>query len=202
MPDTALPAADSLPADVAGAADTDVAASAVDPADARYMGLALAEARKAWQEGEVPVGAVVVKDGEVIATGYNQPIGRHDPTAHAEIMALRAAAAKLGNYRLPGCELYVTLEPCAMCSGAMMHARLARVVYAAGDPKTGVCGSVLDLFALEALNHHTRVDGGVLADEAAAMLRGFFADRRAARRAPAAAPEAAAATSAIEGSGA
>jgi tRNA(adenine34) deaminase len=202
MPDTALPAADSLPADVAGAADTDVAASAVDPADARYMGLALAEARKAWQEGEVPVGAVVVKDGEVIATGYNQPIGRHDPTAHAEIMALRAAAAKLGNYRLPGCELYVTLEPCAMCSGAMMHARLARVVYAAGDPKTGVCGSVLDLFALEALNHHTRVDGGVLADEAAAMLRGFFAERRAARRAPAAAPEAAAATSAIEGSGA
>jgi len=202
MPDTALPAADSLPADAAGAADTEVAASAGDPADARYMGLALAEARKAWREGEVPVGAVVVKDGEVIATGYNQPIGRHDPTAHAEIMALRAAAAKLGNYRLPGCELYVTLEPCAMCSGAMMHARLARVVYAAGDPKTGVCGSVLDLFALAELNHHTRVDGGVLADEAAAMLRGFFAERRAARRAPAAAPEAAAATSASEGSGA
>jgi tRNA(adenine34) deaminase len=176
MPDAALPAIDA-------AADTAAAA------DARYMGLALAEARKAWLEGEVPVGAVVVKDGEVIATGYNQPIGRHDPTAHAEIMALRAAAERLGNYRLPGCELYVTLEPCAMCSGAMMHARLARVVYAAGDPKTGVCGSVLDLFALEELNHHTRVDGGVLADEAATMLRAFFAERRAARRAPAAAPD-------------
>jgi tRNA(adenine34) deaminase len=151
-------------------------------ADEKYMALALAEARKAWTRGEVPVGAVVVKDGEVVATGYNQPIGRHDPTAHAEIMALRAAADRLGNYRLPGCELYVTLEPCAMCSGAMMHARLARVVYAAGDPKTGVCGSVLDLFALEQLNHHTAVLGGVLADEAGAMLKGFFAERRAARR--------------------
>jgi tRNA(adenine34) deaminase len=152
--------------------------------DETWMGLALLEARKAWAQGEVPVGAVVVKDGEVVATGYNQPIGRHDPTAHAEIMALRAAAEKLGNYRLPGCELYVTLEPCAMCSGAMMHARLARVVYAAGDPKTGVCGSVLDLFALEQLNHHTAVVGGVLANEAGAMLKGFFAERRAARRAP------------------
>jgi tRNA(adenine34) deaminase len=152
-------------------------------ADETWMGLALLEARKAWAQGEVPVGAVVVKDGEVVATGYNQPIGRHDPTAHAEIMALRAAAEKLGNYRLPGCELYVTLEPCAMCSGAMMHARLARVVYAAGDPKTGVCGSVLDLFALEQLNHHTAVVGGVLAIEAGAMLKGFFAERRAARRA-------------------
>jgi tRNA(adenine34) deaminase len=155
---------------------------AADAADQRFMALALAEARKAWAEGEVPVGAVVVRDGEVIATGYNQPIGRHDPTAHAEIMALRAAAEKLGNYRLPGCALYVTLEPCAMCSGAMMHARLARVVYAAGDPKTGVCGSVLDLFALEQLNHHTAVEGGVLADQAASMLKGFFAERRAARR--------------------
>jgi tRNA(adenine34) deaminase len=148
------------------------------PEDAAYMAHALAEARKAWDAGEVPVGAVVVKDGEIIATGFNQPIGGHDPTAHAEIVALRAAAAKLGNYRLPGCELYVTLEPCAMCSGAMMHARLARVVYAAQDPKTGVCGSVLDLFALERLNHHTEVVGGVLADEAGAMLKGFFAERR------------------------
>jgi len=158
----------------------------VDAADAdrAYMGLALAEARKAWAAGEVPVGAVVVKDGVVIATGANQPIGGHDPTAHAEIVALRAAAARLGNYRLPGCTLYVTLEPCAMCSGAMMHARLARVVYAATDPKTGVCGSVLDLFAHQVLNHHTAVEGGVLADEAAAMLRAFFAERRAARRAP------------------
>jgi tRNA(adenine34) deaminase len=156
-----------------------------DPTDDTvYMGLALQEARKAWAVGEVPVGAVVVRDGEVIAAGFNQPIGRHDPTAHAEIVALRAAAEKLGNYRLPGCELYVTLEPCAMCSGAMMHARLARVVYAAPDPKTGVCGSILDLFALEQLNHHTDVVGGVLADEASAMLKAFFAERRAARRAP------------------
>jgi tRNA(adenine34) deaminase len=168
---------DSCPPDAALPDEPDDAARG---ADERYMALALLEAKKAWREGEVPVGAVVVKDGEVIATGYNQPIGRHDPTAHAEIMALRAAANKLGNYRLPGCHLYVTLEPCAMCSGAMMHARLARVVYAAGDPKTGVCGSVLDLFALEQLNHHTAIAGGVLADEASAMLKGFFAERRAA----------------------
>jgi tRNA(adenine34) deaminase len=150
--------------------------------DPQYMELALAEARRAWDQGEVPVGAVVVRDGEVIATGYNQPIGSHDPSAHAEIVALRAAAAKLGNYRLPGCELYVTLEPCAMCSGAMMHARLARVVYAAVDPKTGACGSVLDLFAEERLNHHTEVVGGILAEEASTMLKGFFAERRAAAR--------------------
>jgi tRNA(adenine34) deaminase len=154
--------------------------------ESHYMGLALAQARRAWEAGEVPVGAVVVKDGEVIATGYNQPIGRHDPTAHAEIVALRAAAERLGNYRLPGCELYVTLEPCVMCSGAMMHARLARVVYAAQDPKTGACGSVTDLFAEDRLNHHTEVVGGVLAEEASAMLKGFFAERRAnARRVPA-----------------
>jgi tRNA(adenine34) deaminase len=172
---------DAFPPAPLSAANT-AAVTPADAADQRFMALALAEARKAWDEGEVPVGAVVVKDGEVIATGYNQPIGRHDPTAHAEIMALRAAAEKLGNYRLPGCALYVTLEPCAMCSGAMMHARLARVVYAAGDPKTGVCGSVLDLFALEQLNHHTAIEGGVLADQAASMLKGFFAERRAARR--------------------
>ncbi|TFW35369.1 tRNA adenosine(34) deaminase TadA [Massilia horti] len=147
--------------------------------DERFMELALAAAQRAWSLGEVPVGAVVVKDGEVIATGCNQPIGSRDPTAHAEIVALRAAAEKLGNYRLPGCELYVTLEPCAMCSGAMMHARLARVVYAACDPKTGACGSVLDLFAQEQLNHHTDVVGGVLADEASDMLKRFFAERRA-----------------------
>jgi len=150
--------------------------------DARFMQLALEQARHAWALGEVPVGAVVVKDGEVVAAGYNQPIGKHDPTAHAEIVALRAAAEKLGNYRLPDCELYVTLEPCAMCSGAMMHARLARVVYAADDPKTGVCGSVLDLFARDELNHHTEVVGGVLAEEASAMLKAFFAERRAASR--------------------
>ena len=146
------------------------------------MQLALEQARLAWAEGEVPVGAVVVKDGEVIATGYNQPIGRHDPTAHAEIVALRAAADKLSNYRLPGCELYVTLEPCIMCSGAMMHARLARVVYAAVDPKTGACGSVVNLFDEDRLNHHTEVAGGVMAEEASGLLKAFFAERRAAAR--------------------
>ncbi|MGZ8291091.1 MAG: tRNA adenosine(34) deaminase TadA [Telluria sp.] len=150
--------------------------------DIDFMQLALEQARQAWALGEVPVGAVVVKDGEVIAVGYNQPIGRHDPTAHAEIVALRAAAEKIGNYRLPGCELYVTLEPCVMCSGAMMHARLARVVYAAQDPKTGAAGSVLNLFEQEQLNHHTEVVGGVMAEEAGAMLKGFFAERRNAAR--------------------
>ena len=151
------------------------------------MQQALSQAHNAWALGEVPVGAVVVKDGQVVATGFNQPIGTHDPTAHAEIMALRAAATILGNYRLPGCELYVTLEPCIMCSGAMMHARLARVVYAAVDPKTGACGSVLNLFEEERLNHHTEVQGGVMADEASSLLRAFFAERRtAARKLPAA----------------
>lgn len=150
--------------------------------DSDFMLLALEQARHAWALGEVPVGAVVVKDGEVIAVGYNQPIGRHDPTAHAEIVALRAAAEKIGNYRLPGCELYVTLEPCVMCSGAMMHARLARVVYAAQDPKTGAAGSVVNLFDQEQLNHHTEVVGGVMAEEAGAMLKEFFAERRSAGR--------------------
>jgi tRNA(adenine34) deaminase len=150
--------------------------------DQDFMRLALEQAQHAWALGEVPVGAVVVKDGIVVAAGYNQPIGRHDPTAHAEIVALRAAAEALGNYRLPGCELFVTLEPCAMCSGAMMHARLARVVFGAPDPKTGACGSILDLFAHEKLNHHTELVGGVLADEASAMLRAFFAERRSAAR--------------------
>ena len=149
---------------------------------AEFMQLALDQARLAWDQGEVPVGAVVVKDGEVIAVGYNQPIGSHDPTAHAEIVALRAAAEKLGNYRLPGCELYVTLEPCIMCSGAMMHARLARVVYAALDPKTGACGSVVNLFEQEKLNHHTEVAGGLMAIEASGLLKAFFAERRAAAR--------------------
>jgi tRNA(adenine34) deaminase len=154
--------------------------------DQHFMQLALEQAQTAWSLGEVPVGAVVVRDGEVIATGCNGPIGRHDPTAHAEIIALRAAAEKLGNYRLPGCELFVTLEPCVMCAGAMMHARLARVVYAAPDPKTGAAGSVLNLFGQEQLNHHTEVVGGVLADEASAMLRAFFAERRNAAKRPAA----------------
>jgi tRNA(adenine34) deaminase len=148
--------------------------------DTAFMQLALEQAQQAWDLGEVPVGAVVVKDGEVIAVGCNQPIGRHDPTAHAEIVALRAAAEKLGNYRLPGCELYVTLEPCVMCSGAMMHARLAKVVFGASDPKTGACGSVLNLFEQEQLNHHTEIVGGLMAEECGAMLKNFFAARRAA----------------------
>lgn len=151
--------------------------------DSVYMQQAISQARNAWALGEVPVGAVVVKDGQVIATGFNQPIGTHDPTAHAEIMALRAASAILGNYRLPGCELYVTLEPCAMCSGAMMHARLARVVFGAADPKTGACGSIINLFEQEKLNHHTEVVGGVLAEECGILLKEFFsARRRAAQR--------------------
>ncbi|HZX27722.1 MAG TPA: tRNA adenosine(34) deaminase TadA [Telluria sp.] len=160
--------------------------------DEDFMRLALEQARLGWAQGEVPVGAVVVKDGEVVAQGFNQPIGRHDPTAHAEVVALRAAAEKLGNYRLPGCELFVTLEPCLMCSGAMMHARLARVVYGAADPKTGACGSVVNLFENPQLNHHTEVKGGVLADETSDLLRAFFAERRAlaaARRAPEADPD-------------
>jgi tRNA(adenine34) deaminase len=124
------------------------------------------------------VGAVVVLDGEIVGRGFNQPIGRHDPTAHAEIMALRDAAARLGNYRLPGCALYVTLEPCVMCSGAIMHARIARVVFGARDPKTGAAGSVLDLFAETRLNHHASIEGGLLADDCGRMLSSFFAARR------------------------
>jgi tRNA(adenine34) deaminase len=152
----------------------------------RFMQLALEQAQLAWQAGEVPVGAVVVKDGVVIAIGRNAPIGSSDPTAHAEIIALRAAAAALGNYRLPGCELYVTLEPCLMCAGAMLHARLARVVYGATDPKTGAGGSVVNVFEHGQLNHQTAVSGGLMAEECGAMLRGFFAERRRAARASAA----------------
>lgn len=147
--------------------------------DLIYMRQALDQAHNAWALGEVPVGAVVVHEDRVIATGFNQPIGTHDPTAHAEIMALRAAASILGNYRLPGCELFVTLEPCAMCAGAMMHARLARVVFGASDPKTGTCGSIVNLFEQEKLNHHTELTGGVLAAECGQLLKEFFAERRA-----------------------
>ncbi|HJW56146.1 MAG TPA: tRNA adenosine(34) deaminase TadA [Burkholderiaceae bacterium] len=146
--------------------------------DSIYMQQALSQAHNAWALGEVPVGAIVVREGQIIATGFNQPIGTHDPTAHAEIMALRAAAAIIGNYRLPGCELYVTLEPCMMCAGAMMHARLDRVVFGASDPKTGVCGSVMNLFEQEKLNHHTDVLGGVMANECGRLLKDFFAQRR------------------------
>jgi tRNA(adenine34) deaminase len=147
--------------------------------DRRFMQLALDQAMLAQSTGEVPVGAVVVLDGEVIASGCNQPIGRNDPTAHAEIVALRAAAQRIGNYRLAGCELYVTLEPCAMCAGAIQHARIARLVWGAKDPKTGACGSVVDLFAQPLLNHHARVVSGIMAPESAALLQGFFAQRRA-----------------------
>jgi tRNA(adenine34) deaminase len=146
--------------------------------DNRFMQLALEQAGHAATAGEVPVGAVVVKNGQVIGTGRNAPIGSHDPTAHAEIAALRAAAAALGNYRLDGCDLYVTLEPCAMCSGAMLHARLRRVVFGAPDPKTGAAGSVLDVLADPRINHQTQVKGGVLADDCARLLAGFFRERR------------------------
>ena len=159
-----------------------------DP-DAMFMAMALDQAHNGWAMGEVPVGAVVVRDAQVVATGFNQPIANHDPTAHAEIQAMRAAATLLGNYRLAGCTLYVTLEPCAMCAGAIQHARLARLVYGARDPKTGACGSVVDLFAEPRLNHHTVVDGGVLADRCGRLLSDFFAERRALRRAGAPLPD-------------
>jgi tRNA(adenine34) deaminase len=146
--------------------------------DDEFMAQALALAAKAAAAGEVPVGAVVVRDGEVIGRGYNQPISSSDPTAHAEVVALREAAAALGNYRLPGCELYVTLEPCAMCVGAMVHARIARIVYGARDPKTGACGSIVDLPAIAHWNHHGVFEGGLLADECGALLKRFFAERR------------------------
>ena len=148
------------------------------PFDLAMMRRAIDQAHNAATVGEVPVGAVLVRDGQVLTTGYNQPIGSHDPTAHAEIQALRAASELAGNYRLPDCELYVTLEPCAMCAGAMIHARLRRVVWGAADPKTGAGGSVVDLFAERRLNHQTMAVGGVLADECGSLLREFFADRR------------------------
>ena len=150
--------------------------------DSDFMQLALAQAALAGQAGEVPVGAVVVCNGQVIATGRNAPIEGHDPTAHAEIIALRAAAQALGNYRLPDCTLYVTLEPCAMCSGAMLHARLKRVVFGAFDAKTGAAGSVINLFEQLELNHHTALLGGVRADEAAVLLKEFFSRRRLEKR--------------------
>jgi tRNA(adenine34) deaminase len=144
----------------------------------RFMGVALEQARLARDAGEVPVGAVVVRDGQVIGVGRNSPQGAHDPTAHAEVIALREAGRAVGNYRLDDCELYVTLEPCAMCCGAMLHARLRRVVYGAPDPKTGAAGSVVDLFSDHRLNHQTRVEGGVMAAECGGLLSGFFSVRR------------------------
>lgn len=142
---------------------------------------AISLARSAECLGEVPVGAVVVYEGKIVGRGFNSPIGENDPTAHAEIAALRDAARNLENYRLPGCELFVTLEPCAMCAGAILHSRIARVVYGARDPKTGVHGSVVDLFAVDRLNHHTEIIGGILAEECGRLLSDFFASRRAKR---------------------
>ena len=146
--------------------------------DADYMREALRLALDAESLGEVPVGAVVVKDGEIIGRGFNQPISAHDPTAHAEVVAMRNATVAIGNYRLVGCELFVTLEPCIMCAGAIMHARVSRLVYGAADPKTGACGSVIDLFANDRLNHHAAMVGGVLAQECGARLSRFFGQRR------------------------
>jgi len=146
--------------------------------DEQFMQEALKLAREAAVAGEVPVGAVVVKEGAIVGRGFNRPVTSHDPSAHAEIVAMRDAAARLGNYRLAGCALYVTLEPCAMCAGAVLHARIARVVYGAADSKTGACGSVVNLFAETRLNHHTMVAGGVLAEAAAGLLQEFFGTRR------------------------
>jgi len=147
--------------------------------DARYMTLALEEAQAAYGLGEVPVGALVVSaQGDILGRGYNRTIIDHDPTAHAEIVALRHAARALENYRLPGITVYVTLEPCVMCIGAMLHARLSRVVFGAYDPKTGACGSVLDVGSVPKLNHHTSVTGGVLAEPCGELLRRFFRERR------------------------
>lgn len=150
--------------------------------DGHWMTLALQQAEQARLRGEVPVGAVLVLNGALVAAGYNQPIGLHDPSAHAEVVALRGAGQALQNYRLPGLEMFVTLEPCAMCAMAMMHARISRVVFAASDPKTGAAGSVLNLFEVPELNHHTQVEGGVMAAESAALLQAFFRERRLTHR--------------------
>jgi tRNA(adenine34) deaminase len=150
--------------------------------DAQFMRAALALAEEAWRQGEVPVGAVVVAEGAIVGRGSNAPISRDDPTAHAEIVALRDAARALGNYRLPDCDLYVTLEPCAMCAGAIMQARIRRLAFGAADPKTGACGGVVNLFADSRINHQTSVTGGLLAGDCGALLKRFFENRRESTR--------------------
>ncbi len=146
--------------------------------DRQFMQQAIEQAQLAANAGEVPVGAVLVRDGAVIAKGFNKPIGNHDPSAHAEMLALREAAEAEANYRLPGSTLYVTLEPCTMCSGAILHARVDRVVFGAPDPKTGAAGSVLDVFSSKQINHQTQVEGGVMSEECGQLLRSFFKERR------------------------
>ena len=146
--------------------------------DQQYMRMAIEQAQLAAQSGEVPVGAVLVRDGQVISRAFNKPIANHDPSAHAEMLALREAALADENYRIPGSTLYVTLEPCAMCSGAMLHARIDRVVYGAQDPKTGAAGSVLDIFSSKQINHQTSVEGGIMSEECGQLLRDFFKGRR------------------------
>ena len=146
--------------------------------DRQFMQQALEQAHLAALAGEVPVGAVLVRDGEVVSMGFNQPITTHDPSAHAEMLALRQAALSEQNYRLPGTTLYVTLEPCAMCAGAMLHARVERVVYGAADPKTGAAGSVLDVFSSKQINHQTTAEGGVMGEACGQLLRDFFKERR------------------------
>jgi len=155
-----------------------------DAADQHFMGLALDQARLAEAAGEVPVGAVVVRDGAVVGRGFNQPIGRNDPSAHAEMIALRAAAQHLGNYRLTGCSLYVTLEPCVMCSGAIFHSRITELIYGTADPKTGAVESVTHLFDEHRLNHHASARGGVMSEACGLLLQSFFARRRAASKSP------------------
>ena len=146
--------------------------------DRQFMQQALEQAGLAALAGEVPVGAVIVRNGEVIARAFNRPITNHDPSAHAEMLALRQAALSEENYRLPGTTLYVTLEPCTMCAGAMLHARVDRIVYGAADPKTGAAGSVLDVFSSKQLNHQTVIEGGVMDQECGQLLRDFFKERR------------------------
>ena len=158
-------------------------ALAADPALEQGMRLALDQAHNAWLVGEVPVGAVIMRQGQVLATGYNRPITTHDPTAHAELVALRHAAQLVENYRLPDCELFVTLEPCAMCAMALLHARFKRVVFGAFDPKTGAAGSVINVFDIAQLNHQTQLQGGVMAEACGQVLRDFFAERRAQQKA-------------------